>query len=110
MYLATIFVVFGIKKSYGGMRNTMFNLGPLDKHLNCIEFIANYGIRSAVECGLRASGMDYYENSFVYRNGECYVCRANNMNCAAQQTEIQLVGPHYVKGRFLNQTVCVWYD
>ena len=65
----------------------------------CVEFTSNYGIRSTVDCALRAAGMAYYDNSFAYRDGKCYLCRADNVNCAASQTEFRLVGPHYFKGK-----------
>ena len=64
-----------------------------------MEFTSNYGIRSTVNCALRAAGMAYYDNSFAYRDGKCYLCRADNVNCAASQTEFRLVGPHYFQGK-----------
>ena len=93
-----------VKESQGAMSAVNFKLGSPNVRLKCIESTADYGIRSAVECALWNSAMDYYENSFVYRNGKCHVCRTENMNCAALQTEMELVGPHYFRGKLIIYT------
>ena len=85
----------------GAMGDANFKLNSLNMQLNCIKIATHYDNRSTIECALRASKMDYYGNSFVYRNGECYICRAHNVNCAALQTGIQLNGPGYHKGELL---------
>ena len=99
MYFVAIILVYMMAELSGVMGEANFKLYSLYAHLNCIKIAANNGNRSTIECALRAFEMDNYGNSFVYRNGECYVCREENANCAALQTEVQVVGPCYYKGK-----------
>ena len=97
MYPVVIIIVCVMTES-GVMGEAKFKMNSLNVQLNCIKIASKYGNRSTVECALRASEFEYYGNSFVYRNGECYVCRPNTVNCAALQTEIQVIGTGYYKG------------
>ena len=99
MYLVAIILVYMMAELSGVMGEANFKLYSLNAHLNCIKIVANNDDRSTIECAFRALEMDYYGNSFVNRNGECYVCREENANCAALQSEVQVDGPCYYKGK-----------
>ena len=100
MYPLLIIAVCMMTEFSDVMSDANYKLNSLsNKNLYCIEFTSNYVIRSTVDCALRASQISYYENSFAYRNKKCYLCRADNANCAASQAEFQLVGPHFFKGK-----------
>ena len=73
-----------------------FELGPPGVSLNCIPISSRY----IIECALQASMMDLYENQFVYRDGQCHVCRADNVNCAVSEHEYSLAGPHHFRCGF----------
>ena len=98
MYLVANNIVCVVAVLCGAMGDANFKINYLKTQMNCIKIAIYYGDRSAIDCALRASVMDYYGDSFVYRNGECYLCRANNVNCAALHTEIQVIGLSYYKG------------
>ena len=98
MYPVVIIIVCVMTELSGVMCEAKFKMNSLNVQLNCIKIASEYGNRSTIECALRSSELEYYGNSFVYRNGECYVCRPDNVNCAALQTEIQVMGPGYYKG------------
>ena len=91
LYIVLIIVLCLVK---GHSAASKFILGPPSAFLNCIEITS----RSIIECALRASVMDHYENRLAYRNGKCHVCRADNENCVVSEDEYQLAGPHFIKG------------
>ena len=97
IYLHIIIVLRMVAASHGETTEANFVLGPPDVSLNCISISS----RSSVECALRASVMDLYENQFAYLDGQCHVCRPDNANCAVSEDEYLVAGPHHVRGGFL---------
>ena len=97
MHCLGILVTIIIVVSPGVSTEANFTLGPPGVSLNCIPISS----RSSVECALRASNMDLYEGQFAYRDGQCHVCRADNINCAVLEDEYLLAGPHHFRGGFI---------
>ena len=97
MFLLVIFITCTVVVSHCESTEAKFELGSPDVSLNCIPISS----RSSVECALRASQIALYGNQFAYRDGQCHVCRADNVNCAVSEAEYLLAGPHHVRGGFI---------
>ena len=86
MHLDLILIVFTTKACCSISSGVEFIRGPPGISLYCID-IGDFTPRSVIECALRTSQMDLYGNSFAYRNGKCYVCRADSENCNVSEDE-----------------------
>ena len=95
-YLVLVIVVCMVSERHCVSNGVNFIQGPADVYLNCI--LLDVTSRSVIDCALRSSDMEHYENSLAYRNGKCHVCRADNENCVTLDYEYQLAGPHFAKG------------
>ena len=86
MHLDLILIVFTTKACCSISSGVEFIRGPPGISLYCID-IGDFTPRSVIECALRTSQMELYGNSFAYRNGKCYVCRADSENCNVSEDE-----------------------
>ena len=83
-----------------------FKLDTDDTYINCVDISGGH-VRSAVDCAFCLSEFRHYNHGFVYRDGRCYVCRADNANCGKSREEVLLKGPHHIKGNFMHACIYI---